>query len=258
MRIKEIIYLLFIVLIFNCAGNNVITDDLESSLNKGIELFNNKKYSKARDQFEFIIYNNPGSTFALKAQYYFAESLYMLENYESASREYDKFVMLSQDSELVARSKFLICKCLYQLSHDYNKDQDNTKFTIDKIQYFLEEYPNTSHKDECEDMITVLRSKLALKEIESGKLYLRLEKYDSALLYFNLILIEYYDTPYYDDALFYIILTYVLDNQLEKAEEFLNNNNNNFITEQKLEDSKQIIIDSKQNNKIKYFFNLIK
>ena len=153
--------------------------------------------------------------------------------------------------------KFSSIECK-ALSHDYNKDQDNTKFTIDKIQYFLEEYPNTSHKDECEDMITVLRSKLALKEIESGKLYLRLEKYDSALLYFNLILIEYYDTPYYDDALFYIILTYVLDNQLEKAEEFLNNNNNNFITKQKLEDSKQIIIDSKQNNKIKYFFNLIK
>ena len=258
MRIKEIIYLLFMIFVFNCAGNSIINDNLESSLNKGIELFNEKKYSKARDQFEFIIYNNPGSTFALKAQYYFAESLYMLENYHLASREYDKFIMLSQDSELVARSKFLICKCLYKLSHEYNKDQDDTKFTIDKIQYFLEEYPNTSHKDVCENMITDLRSKLALKEVESGKLYLRLEKYDSALIYFNLVLIEYYDTKHYDDGLFYIILTYLLNNKLNEAEDFLNKNINNFITEEKLKESKKIIMDSKKNNKIKYFFKLIK
>ena len=258
MKLKQIIYSLFIVFIFNCAGNNIINNDLEKSLNKGIKLFSEKKYSKARDQFEFIIYNNPGSAIALKSQYYFAESLYMLENYNQASREYDKFIMLSQDSELVARAKFLICKCLYKLSYDYDKDQNETNFTIDKIQYFLEEYPRTSHKIECEIMITDLRSTLAKKEIESGKLYLRTEKYDSALIYFNLVLIEYYDTKYYDDGLFYIVLSYILNDQIDEADNFLNNNINNFISQERLNESKQLILDSKNGKKNRSFFKFIK
>ena len=66
------------------------------------------------------------------------------------------------------------------------------------------------------------------------------------------------EPKHYDDALFYIILTYLLNNQLDEAQDFLNKNINNFITEEKLKESKKIIMDSKKNNKIKYFFKLIK
>ena len=136
---------------------------------------------------QFIIYNNPGSTIATKSQYYLAESYYHLENYYKASSEYDKFTMISQNPELVAKSKFLTCKCLYLLSSDSNKDQHDTQFTINRIQLFLEEYPSTGHKSECESMIENLREKLAKKDIDSGRLYLRMEKYESALIYFNLV-----------------------------------------------------------------------
>ena len=45
--------------------------------------------------------------------------------------------MISQNSELVAKSKFLTCKCLYLLSSDSNKDQKDTQFTINRIQLYL-------------------------------------------------------------------------------------------------------------------------
>ena len=57
-------------------------------------------------------------------------------------------------------------------------------------QLFLEEYPNSGHKSECELMIGDLRGKLAKKDIDSGKLYIRMEKYQSAIIYFNLVLSE--------------------------------------------------------------------
>ena len=258
MYIRKIYYLSIGLIILNCAGNDLINENLDSKLNKAISLFKVEKYSKAREQFEYIIFNNPGSSNALKSQYYLAESLYKLRNYNQASKEYDKFIMLSQDSELVAKSKFLICKCLYLLSSDYNKDQNETKFTIDKIQYFIEEYPTSHHKIECEEMIHNLRSKLAQKELESGKLYLRIEKYDSALIYFNLIMVEYYDTSYYDDALFNVVLTYLLKGETKLAESFLIENKENFITENKFKESEVILNNAKQKLKIKNYFKLLK
>ena len=157
MNINKIIYYIFLIFFLGCIGNEPRDISLNNKLDKAKILFNEGAYSKAEEEFEYIIYNNPGSSVALNAQYYLAESLYMLENYDQASKEYDKFNMLSQNSELIARAKFLICKCLYMLSSDSNKDQNQTTFTIDRIQYFLEEYPNTGHKNECESMIKDLR-----------------------------------------------------------------------------------------------------
>jgi len=246
------------MLFISCAANESLEASLKNKLDKAKVLFSQKKYSKAKEEFEYIIYNNPGSSEALNAQYYFAESLYMLENYDQASKEYDKFNMLSQNSELIARSKFLICKCLYMLSSDSNKDQNQTTFTIDRIQYFLEEYPNTGHKNECESMIKDLREKLAKKEVDAGKLYLRTEKYDSALIYFDLVMLEYYDTIYFDEALINIVLTHALKGELKTAEAFLNDNQKKFKSDKAFQKSENILKDAKEGSKMNKYYKFSK
>ena len=259
MNMNKTSYLLLTFLVLNCFGENV-TDyqNLNYKFDEAKFSFKEEKYSKAKEQFQFIIYNNPGSTIATMSQYYLAESYYYLENYYQASREYDKFTMISQNPELVAKSKFLTCKCLYLLSSDSNKDQYDTQFTINRIQLFLEEYPNTGHKDECELMIGDLREKLAKKDIDSGKLYLRMERYESALIYFNLVLSEYWDTSYTDEALYNILISHVLDNKIEEAETFLYNNKDKFKDDIYLDKTKDVIKNAKEGSKMKIFFELIK
>ena len=254
MNINRIIYCFILMFLLGCAPNESLKVNLESKLDRAKTLFNDGKYSKAKEEFEYIIYNNPGSSVALDAQYYFAESLYMLGNYDQASKEYDKFNMLSQDSELIARSKFLICKCLYMLSSDSNKDQSQTTFTIDRIQFFLEEYPYTGHKDECESMIKDLRTKLAKKEIDAGKLYLRIEKYDSALIYFNLVMIEYYDTIYFDEALVNIILTHILKGEIKTAEAFLNDYKEEIVSDKTFKKVENILKDAKEGSNMNKYY----
>ena len=99
MKYFRYIYILFVIIIFNCAGNQAYKDDSNVLLENALILFNKQKFSKAQEKFEFIIYNNPGSTSALKSQYYVAECLYNLESYSDASKAYDKYIMLSQDSD---------------------------------------------------------------------------------------------------------------------------------------------------------------
>ena len=254
MNINKTIYYFCLIFFLSCAANKSIDTNLTTKLDKAKDLFDKEKYSKAKEEFEYIIYNNPGSSVALNAQYYFAESLYMLEHYDQASREYDKYNMLSQNSEIIERSKFLICKCLYMLSSESNKDQNETTFTIDRIQYFLEEYPGTAHKDECESMIKNLRTKLAKKEVDAGKLYLRTEKYDSALIYFDLVMLEYYDTIYFDEALINIVLTHILKGELKIAEIFLNDNQEKFTSDETFQKAIQILKDAKEGSKMNKYY----
>ena len=81
MGINKTIYYFCLIFFLSCAVNESPDVALKTKLDEAKTLFNQGKYSKAKEQFEYIIYNNPGSSVALNAQYYFAESLYMLENY---------------------------------------------------------------------------------------------------------------------------------------------------------------------------------
>ena len=65
---------------------------------------------------------------------------------------------------------------------------------------------------------------MAIKDIESGKLYLRMEKYQSALIYFELVLSEFWDTSLSDEAIYYTILTHILSDDLEQAKRYYENN----------------------------------
>ena len=254
---NHLIYIFFLIFM-NCAGSILFTNNLDERMSKALVLYDQEKYSKASEEFKYIIFNNPGSSLALKARFYLAESLYKTENYNQASIEYNEFIIRSQDPMLIEKAKFLICRCLYLLSDDYTKDQNETIYTINQIQYYLEEYPLNEHALECENMIISLRTKLAKKQLESGKLYLRTEEYKSAHIYFNIILNEYYDTKYYDDAMMYIILTYVLENDFENAQTYFKNNQLKFLSDLKRQESKEILESIKNGFEIRNYFKLIK
>ena len=185
---NKLFYLIFFFVIFNCAGNSVNILNDRSNLDEAIELFNSEKYKKSKEAFESIIFANPGSYSAIESLYYLGECLFKLENYDKAIDAYSEFVMMSQNTELIEKSKYLICKCRYLLSSDYTKDQDDTKFTIEVIQNYLDENINSSYRKDSEEMIYQLRLKLAKKELETGKLYLRIEKsINSKMMILNLL-----------------------------------------------------------------------
>jgi len=71
-----------------------------------------------------------------------------------------------------------------------------------------------------EEYIASLRLKLAHKHYESGRQYLKWRRTSSARLYFEMVLTQFYDTPYTDEARVGIIISYILDEDLDAAEAY--------------------------------------
>lgn len=250
-RILFIVYVLFFI---SCSQSDKTFSSFNSefSFDNALKLFENKKYLKAKSEFEFLMFDNPGSQDATLSQFYYAECLFHLNDYYESIKEYEKYISISTNSRLITISKFLICKCYFELSQDYDKDQTETKIAINKCQSFIEEYAFLKGEEIeihnkivdlilfSESLIKDLRSKLAKKNFESGKLYIRIEEYDAALKYFNLVLTEYYDSPYVDDALYNIVLTNLLNGNRVDAENFFNLYHEDFIDDQKRLESEQL------------------
>ena len=260
--------LFFIVIFITCCSNsnvNSFNNSSELSFENVVKLFENEKYLRAKEEFAFLIFNNPGSKDAIDSQFYYAECLFHLKNYSDAIKEYQKYISISTDFHLIKISKYLICRCYFELSLEFDKDQRNTKTAIDKSQQFIEEYIDSKHKSVelhnkkvnlisfTENMIKDLRAKLAKKNFESGKLYMRIEEYDAALTYFNLILMEYYDSPLVDDAMFNIVMTNILKGDESEAVEYFELHKTDFISNEKLLSTKQLLENTKSMDKSSHY-----
>ena len=165
-------------------------------------VFDKKDYFKAKSLFTLLVLNNPaGETFE-RAQYYLAESDYGLKEYVEAISEYEKLIKSMPQSSFVDDAQYKIGICYYTLAPGYALDQDYTHKAIAQFQQFLEDFPNSDLRPEAEKRLSECRAKLAKKEFATGELYTKMGYYRAAIISFDSILEDYYDTPYADAALF--------------------------------------------------------
>jgi len=233
-------------------------DELQQSFDKGEQLFNAGKYTRAKDELQYVVMNNPGSQMALDAQYLLGESHFKLKEYEDAAIEFDRFSRFSHSYDRTESARFRICECAINMSNSFRKDQTNTLKAIDRLQEFIEDYPTSTNIDAATKEISSLRLKLAKKEFESARLYLKLEEYESALIYLNNILTQYYDTEIVDEVRLTIVFLYLLQKEIEIATSYLESQKTNFISNSKFEEAQNLISKMKNGLGFSEYYRLYK
>ena len=178
-NLRKILFIIIPIFI-SCSLNsdiNIASEDNElmKKMDKGISLFESKKYTRSLDEFNSIILNDRGSELAVEARFYQGESNFELEQYNEAISSYEKFMQYSSDLVKVEYVKFKICKSYFNLATTYSRDQENNEFAFMKLQYFIDEFPNSTFITETEEMLYVLRGRKAQKIYETGRLYLKLK-----------------------------------------------------------------------------------
>jgi outer membrane protein assembly factor BamD len=132
----------------------------------------------------------------------------MREQYILAAYEYEVLLRTMPTSEYVARARYRRALCYYHLSPESYRDQQYTRKAIDEFQAFLEYHPTDTLAHDAEVKIQELNTKLAKKEYDNGILYMHLESYKAAIVYFDVVTERFHDTPYAEKA------------QLKKAEAY--------------------------------------
>lgn len=224
-RLILIISLLFI------QGCSSFKKDVASNSEKfalGKSYFSKNKFQKAKDEFKFLVQNEQGTNLGLESTFYLAKTLFALEEYDEASYNFNYYSMFSKNIENVELAQFMKCRCAFEVTLPYNKDQSNSLFAISVIQEFLDNFPYSQYKQDSYEMIEKLRNRIAKKNYEAGRLYLKMKKFDSAFFYFDIILSEFYDTKYYDRALVSYIFTYIVMDDYNQAKLYFESNQLNF------------------------------
>ena len=119
----------------------------------------------------------------------------------------EQFVESYPKSERVDEIAFLAAKSYYYLSPKYSKDQTETIEALEKLQEFINRYPNSEYFDQANSLAQELDLKLEKKAYEIALQYNTTgpfhRDYNSAITAFNNFLDNYPGSIYREDALFY-------------------------------------------------------
>ena len=213
------------IILSGCGISNPFDDNIpyKTRFNDGLAFFEEEKYVKASQQFNIIVERASHTDLGDDALFFLAESYFLNEDYDLALIEFEKLVSRMGFSPYIEKSRWRICETLMLLSPNFYHDQDSSIKAITQIQEFLDDFPNSEYSKDADKLINELRTRLAEKNMETGKLYIKLKAYDSAMTSYEIVVNEYYDTKFFNDANMEIIRCLVLLKKSDEAKQFLAN-----------------------------------
>lgn len=160
----------------------LLNGDATSEKYKQAEVyFNNGEYRKANRLLEQIIPKYRGKPQAQRIIFFFAESYFQTKSYLLAAYQFENFIKSYPKSDRVQEASFKAAKSYYLQSPRFSLDQEDTYTAIEKLQVFLNLYPNSEYAVEANQMIAELQEKLEQKDFEIAKQYFTIRDYKAAI-----------------------------------------------------------------------------
>ncbi|BEG98499.1 outer membrane protein assembly factor BamD [Bacteroides sedimenti] len=163
----------------SCGEYNKIlkSTDYEYKYEAAKNYFANGKYSKSATLLEDMIIQLKGTDKAEESLYMLAMSYYNQQDYVTASHYFTTYYNTYPRGTFVELARFHAGKALCLDTPEARLDQSGTYKAIQELQMFMEYFPQSSKKQEAQDMVFELQDKLVQKEYLSAKLYYDLGNY---------------------------------------------------------------------------------
>jgi outer membrane protein assembly factor BamD len=208
------------LILFSCVSgskSDIKTEDPDEAFKIAKANYDKKDYLQAIEDFSLIKIKFSGSKIIDKSQYYLAMCHYNRSEFVLGAYEFDYLMKNYSTSEFVSTSRYMLAMCYYNLSPDYSLDQAYTYLAINEFLIFIDLYPDDKNVSEAEKKIKELKNKLAYKDFHSGELYFKMDNYKAAIVYFDNVLDEYFDTEWADNSLYGKIQALIKKKKYEDA-----------------------------------------
>ncbi|GIZ14735.1 outer membrane protein assembly factor BamD [Capnocytophaga catalasegens] len=178
------------------------TEDMAVKYEMAEKLYKQGDYSRAERLFSQIRSHYLGKPQGERILYMLADTYYQKKNYLLAATTYEKLVQQYPRSEKAEEAMFLEGKCYFIESPRYSLDQTDTYKAVDKLQNFIDYYPNSQYMREANNMMIELLTKLQQKSFEIAKGYNKIKDYQAAIKALDNFLIENPGTTFKEEAMY--------------------------------------------------------
>ena len=200
--------LTFALTLSSCGGGSEsskpesIQDNVAARFQEGKAAYDKGDYQDAIRIFEEIRFQAPTSAVAAEAAYLQGLSRFKMESYSSAAVDFRNVRRNYTGNPLAARAQYMVGESYFEMSPKAELDQTYALHALNEYQMFLRDFPkaDASLADSAQSRIKEIRSKLAHKVLLAAELYVKMEEYKSAVIYFERVLDQFYDSEYAPEA----------------------------------------------------------
>lgn len=204
---KIILYFILIVSLTSCSKYQRIikSSDMEAKYDAAVEYYKSNDYFRALQLFEELISVYRGSAKAESIYYYYAYCYYGTGDLYTSAYHFTNYATTFSKNEKAEECSYMSAYCYYLMSPKSSLDQSNSKEAINRLQSFVNRYPNSERVEKCNQLIDDLRLKLEKKTFENAKNFYRRTAFKSALVSFENMIRDFPGTNYKEQCYIYII-----------------------------------------------------
>jgi len=202
------LFLLILVsfIVMSCNDYQKLLNSTENEVDKytaAEEYYENGEFRRANALIEQIIPSFRGKPQGERLVFFFANSYYETRSYYSAAIQFENFIKSYPNSQRIQEAYFMEAKSYFMLSPIYTLDQDDTFTGIDKLQVFINRFPNSEYLTEALELMEQLQNKIEKKEFEISKQYYTIRDYSSAIKSLDNFIADNPGTIFREEALYF-------------------------------------------------------
>jgi len=203
--IKTSLLALLVAIVFtSCTEYQKVLRDEDTARKYAVadSLYKRGKYKKALKLMEQIVPAYRGKPQAEKLSYMYANTFYNLEDFYLAGYQFERFEATYPKSDSVEMAAFKSAKSYYELSPIYSLDQKDTYKALERLQEYINNYPDSDHRVEANGLVAELNRKLEDKDFKVAEQYLNIEDYKAAIEAFDNFITDHPGTSLRKEAFY--------------------------------------------------------
>jgi outer membrane protein assembly factor BamD len=180
------------------------------AMNKGDYFYASEKFSEA----EAIL---PKINFSAKASLMSSYCLYLINFYQEANANLERFIKKYPADKNIAYAYYLIAISSYEQILDEKKDIKPLISTKERIQYFLQKFPDTEYALDLKFKLDLVNNQIAAKEMYIAKYYISVQKWIPAINRLKFIVSDFSETIFIEEALHRLVEVYYRVGLIDEA-----------------------------------------
>ncbi len=243
---KLILIILLIFSSFSCSKDETIVYDNENkdpfalyqdayeAFEVGDYFYANKKFSEAELNFKQV-------EFAAKSSIMSSYSLYGINFYSEALENLEKYLKKYPADVNVMYAHYLIAIIHYEQISDEKKDLKPLLDATEKINFFVNKYPNSDYSSDLKFKQDLIQNQLAAKELYVAKYYMTTQKWIPAINRLKIIVEDYQKTVFIEEALHRLVEIHYYLGLEDEAKKYANILGYNYNSSEWFEQSYKIL-----------------
>jgi outer membrane protein assembly factor BamD len=197
--------IVFAFLLLNSCGpyqKALKSEDIKLKYDLAEAYYDDGEYRRAKGLFEQLKPLYRGKPQSERITYFYANCLLNTRSYITAAYEFESFTKAFPQSDKLEEAYYLIAYSYAEISPIYSLEQKDTEEALNKLQEYINRYPESERLVEVNSTVEKLLRKLERKSFENAKQFYTIRDYKASIKAIDNFIGDYPGTPFREEAMF--------------------------------------------------------